>query len=253
MSEIVKSLSIENLINQRAAIAKRLESASKLLKEANDIAQVAGLGKLDYLLRHIDVFSKDWLPTMSRGLDASAWKYLMHESGLRTFMDSKARNQWDTIICERKTPELNETNIRNTFADLYDSRQKLLERGVIECFRQLSWEHSTNLPQKFGGRIILKKFCHTYNCYGRKSDALDDLVRVFSVLHSRPEPDHRNGISQRFSEASNLNKMEFMNEYFILKWFKNGNAHVKFLNLADIEKLNDILARHYPNALPPPK
>ena len=106
MSEIVKSVSIENLINQRAAIAERLETASKLLKEANDIARVAGLGKLDNLLRHVDVFSDEWLPTMAKGIDASAWKYLMHESGLRTFMDSKARDQWYTIICERKIVSL---------------------------------------------------------------------------------------------------------------------------------------------------
>ena len=35
--------------------------------------------------------------------------------------------------------------------------------------------------------------------------------------------------------------------------FKNGNAAITFTRLDLVEKLNKIIAKHYPNALPAPK
>lgn len=44
MSEIVKSVSIENLVNQRAAVASLLELGLKTLREAFTLSRVAHLG-----------------------------------------------------------------------------------------------------------------------------------------------------------------------------------------------------------------
>jgi hypothetical protein len=38
--------------------------------------------------------------------------------------------------------------------------------------------------------------------------------------------------------------------YFSLRWFGNGNGHVTFTRPDLVERLNGILARHQPNALP---
>lgn len=40
----------------------------------------------------------------------------MHESGLRSLMDAKAREDWDRSISEGNIPELTDANIRSTFA-----------------------------------------------------------------------------------------------------------------------------------------
>ena len=98
-------------------------------------------------------------------------------------------------------PEHTADNILSTFAFIHGSRGELFERGVISLFRRLSWDYKTNLPVRFGKRIIL---AHLLSIYGNDhahaflnhttTDELDDLLRVLDVLAGKPEPDHRHGM-----------------------------------------------------------
>lgn len=40
-------------------------------------------------------------------------------------------------------------------------------------------------------------------------------------------------------------------DLFEIKGFLNGNAHITFLRPDLVDRMNQILAKHYPNALPP--
>jgi hypothetical protein len=188
------------------------------------------------------------------GTDASAWQYLMHESGMRSLMDAKAREKWDRAIMDGDIPELNAANVRSTFTMLHDSRGEIFERGVISCFKNLAWHYKTNLPQKFGKRIVMTYLTSSYGY--NKCDQLDDLIRVLSVLDGKPEPDHRGGTYSMLNKAgitygNRLGTVE--NDYLAIKCFKNGNGHVTFKRLDLIDKMNLIIAKHYPGALPAPK
>ncbi|WP_321943969.1 DUF4942 domain-containing protein [Paraburkholderia tropica] len=260
MTELVKSVSVENLLRQRDAIIERIAQAKKLIDEAEAIGVSAGL---ESITRHIGdryshagsgapISAADFVDSMSRRVDASAWAYLMRESGLRTFMDATARAEWDKGIHELKTPALNVQNVMSTFQMLHDSRGELFERGVIACFRSLSWRYKTNTPFKFGKRLILTRLLteRTRNLpqfiVSARADSLDDLVRVFNVCDGKPEPDHRGGMYTVLSRASDACADL---EYFSIKWFKNGNAHLTFKRPDLVERLNRILVKHFPNAL----
>ncbi|MCS6515129.1 DUF4942 domain-containing protein, partial [Burkholderia thailandensis] len=78
---------------------------------------------------------------------------------------------------------------------------------------------------------------------------LDDLTRVCCILDGKPEPDHRHGADGLFSEAPQARRTEAENAYFHLRFFKNGNGHLTCKRLDLVEKMNQILAKHYPNAL----
>src|ERR1700726_622839 len=69
----------------------------------------------------------------------------------------------------------------------------MFDQGVIECFKKLSWEYKTNLPQKFGKRIIVSYLTYPYGINSSAVDRLDDLMRVFHVLDGKPEADYRQG------------------------------------------------------------
>ncbi|MER1483991.1 DUF4942 domain-containing protein, partial [Enterobacter hormaechei] len=43
----------------------------------------------------------------------------------------------------------------------------------------------------------------------------------------------------------------FTCEYFTVRAYKKGSAHITFTRPDLVEKVNDIIARHYPGALPP--
>lgn len=280
---VVPSVSIDNLVNQRAAVIEKINAGIDLLREAGTLAGAAHLGMprmvisntyrrgtsdersiADSYLRpardgstwEYKAESRAELTKMVRlGVDAAGWQYLMHESGLRTLMDATAREKWDKAIGEGDFPELTIPNIHSTFGMLHDSRSEMFERGVIACFKSLSWHYKTNLPARFGKRVVIANLTG-YHSHTRYNE-LDDLVRVFSVLDGKPEPDHRSGISSALSKAglgSYCGKAgEVDTDYLSIRCFKNHNGHVTFKRPELVDQMNRIIAKHYPGALPAPR
>lgn len=101
-TELVPSVSITNLANQRTAVIKRIRTALDLLAEAEQLARIAHLGFPRLVL---DNSYAHWGSTTVTGeyakraeaeqailhtIDAKGWNHLLNESGLRTFMDARA-------------------------------------------------------------------------------------------------------------------------------------------------------------------
>lgn len=271
MSEIyggalVKSISIEGLLNQRAAILQRITSARGILLEAREIDRAAGLGDdfrsfervldEDRNYRTTTILEDDALEGITKRLDSRAWQKLLHESGIRTLMDATARKEWDEKISNNDVPELTAENVRATFGMLYDSRQDIFERGVVSAFKSLSWDYKTNRPFAFGKRLVIRYLRNqvTGGFLGwpnmRRCDELDDLIRVMHVLDGKPEPDHRQGLYSILHDQERRKDALTETEYLSIRSFKNGNAHVTFKRPDLVEKMNRILAKHYPAMLP---
>ncbi|RQP34144.1 DUF4942 domain-containing protein [Burkholderia ubonensis] len=260
-TDLVKSVSIVNLANQRIAVVERVRAALDLLGEAQQLAKAAHLGfprlVLDesYGCRGRPAITGEYAKrdeaeaAIVRIIDIRGWDYLLSESGLRTFMDAQAREQWSNQIASGDVPELTAANIEATFAQLYGARGDMFERGVLQCFRRLSWNYKTNEPFKFGKRIIVRYLLSSGSPNYRVTNELDDLIRVFCVLNGKPEPDHRNGAYCLVSDVRQTRHSEAEHEYFHLRWFKNGNGHLTFKRPDLVDKMNQILAKHYPNAL----
>lgn len=263
MNELVKSISIENMLRQRDAAIERLTEAKRLIDEADSIAMGAGLGTVS---GHIGdkygrsgggapIGAPDFVESITKRVDAHGWKHLMKESGLLTLMDAKAREEWNKGVYEYTTPPLTKTNVDSTFSMLYEGRGELFERGLINCFRGLSWDYKTNQPFKLGKRIIMAYLFqkqvgnYTQSVNHHAADKLDDLVRVFSVLDGKPEPDYRNGANSRLSDAARKRERFAELEYFDIVWFKNGNGHLTFKRPELVEQINKVIAKNFPNAL----
>ena len=86
-----------------------------------------------------------------------------------------------------------------------------------------------------------------------KTDMLDDLTRVFSVLDGKPEPDFRRGWYGRISDCRTTSDPDAEDAYMSIRSFRNGNGHVTFKRPDLVDKMNLIIAKHYPGALPAPK
>ena len=131
----------------------------------------------------------------------------------------------------------------------------MFERGVIECFKRLSWCYKTNRPFAFGKRIVMT-YIRSYGHFSHdKLDHIADLQRVFCILDGKPEEDHRSGIYRRLSDAERgrlgtVTAGTHDDVYMHFRWFKNGNAHITFKRMDLVDKMNAILAKHYPGALP---
>lgn len=259
--EIIKSTNVEYIINQRNAAIKLIEDSSDKLRAAKEITDNAGLGDCAGWVKSRNgggcLNVDDFLNTATKEIDSAAWQHLMSESGMRTFMDTEAKRDWDEKICERDVPELTLKNVISTFEHLLERRGELFERGVINIYKGLSWDYKTNSPCKFGKRIILDNAVSYSPIWGfstnNKLDTLADLERIMAVLEQKPEPDHRENISQKVDGKILRRDGEdtYENDEFIVRWYKKGTMHVTFKQPGLIEKLNAILAKHYPEALPP--
>lgn len=254
-SDIIKSVSFANLLNQRDAIHERITQAQALLHEAYVLAEAAHMGNLkDHLQPRyhgtsINIATIDGRDEVLKRLDGEAWKYLMEESGVKSYMDATARKEWGEAIANGTHPPMSRENVAATFRTLYESRGEMFERGVLAIFKGLAWDYKTNQPFKFGKRVILSHFSSSY-VYAGGCDRLDDLQRVCCILDGKPEPDIRNGVGYAVRSVHRLARPgHWAGEYFKLAWFKKGTAHVTFLRSDLVEQMNRILVKHYPGAL----
>lgn len=254
MNEIVKSISVANMVNQRDAVVSRLVEALRLIDEAKELAEAAHVGCPRLMLdgpRGRVAFGSGDVAQLLGTVDGPAWRHLLSESGLRSLMDAKSRAQWDELTHKGEVPPLTFENVAATFEQLHGARADMFERGVLEVFRRLSWDYKTNQPCKFGKKVILRYFLDGFGFVNHQSaNEVDDLARVFHVLDGRPEPDHRRGTFHRVSEAKHQSLDFDETEFFTLKWFKKGTAHLTFKRADLVEQMNRILAKHHPNALP---
>lgn len=260
---VVSSISIEGLLSKRAAVVSQLTSARALLGDIERYMTDGNMFTTEYRrfawiingTQHTcrnHLLEDECMAGIIARLDASCWSKLMHESGLLTFMDAKARREFAEKIEKCQTPPLTMENIEETFTALYNSRGDMFDRGVIACFKKLSWCYKTNNPVMFGKRII-KTYLTTYGSFSHTTlNDLDDLQRVFRVVDGKVEEDHRNCLSSRMYALNGRSALtgRFTDEYMDIKWFKNGNGHITFTKPAVVDKLNSIIAKHYPGALP---
>lgn len=265
--DIVPSVSIANVINQRDGLVSRLTTILNNLADAQKTAKECGLrfpcfsvvasdyaryNSNPYLLTgsmpvndHGPIVSK-----LTQYIDASAWEHLMLTSGIFSLLDAQARKKWRDHIATCDVVPLSADSIRSTFGDLYASRGEMFERGVIDCYRALSWHYKSNSPVKFGKRIVVHLGPVSQYPAQRGCDALDDLTRVFCALDKRPEPDHRIAIYQIAMIAYRAKSPIFETDFLSVRRYQNGNAHVTFKRADLVDALNTVLANHYPNALP---
>ena len=267
-TEPIPSISLQALLQRRDAAVERLQTIFQAVKEYGEIgdalAMVIKQGDHEYTSNAGYKFrapfnrhgndspgTQDWLTTATASVDAALWDLLLDGSGLRTFLDAAARKEWDQQIEKNETPPLTADNIRATFAGLHSRRGEFFERGVVGVFRSLSWDYKTNLPRMFGKRIIVGCLVDSWGhpCQ-RASDSLDDLLRAFHILDGKPEPDHRSGVRARLWAHRDSGAL-LEDPYLSIRTYKNGNGHVTLLRQDLVEELNRIIARAFPNALPP--
>lgn len=150
-------------------------------------------------------------------------------------------------------PEVTVDNVRATLERLAGDADMIWRRGIANAFSRLDRRFRSHDGFKVGARIILERAFNGHGrwnyYYGEQKDALLDIERAFLVLDGGT-------VSSSYSpaigaiEASRRNifdptQSECETEYFRVRIFKNGNAHLWFRRDDLVEKVNRILANYY--------
>lgn len=261
MTELIKSVSIAAMLGRRDALAEKVKSMRAEYMAIKDLLHGSGFcdastllfGKYttDYGSLFYEANRSDPIELALKRLDASGWDYLMKESGMYTFMDSKARDEWREKISKLETPPFTESNIAATFSQLHEARGDIFERGLLNCLKSLCWDYKNNRPHKFAKKVIIRGTVDKglWPVYST-CDRIDDLIRCFYVLDGKPEPDHRGGTYNVIHQMRKDHTSTATTPYYHLKVYSGaGTGHVTFLRPELVDKMNEIIAKHYPEAL----
>ncbi|ELN2577491.1 DUF4942 domain-containing protein [Enterobacter kobei] len=261
---VICSTSIERIVTGRHAALAQIEALIQQLDDISALTASIGGGRAnEWAVRQ---YRYDcWLmekpatamKAITRNLDRSLWRDLMQRSGMLSLMDAQAREQWYNSLEKDDIPAICEENILSTFKQLHQSKGEVFERGVINVFKGLSWDFKSNSPCKFGKKIIVNglvkhdRWGFGLN-WGWQRDRLADLERMLMLLDGKPVPDNRADVTRRLGDHihENRHRNRYEDEMFVITYFQKGTAHIVFRRADLTEKLNDIIARHYPGILP---
>lgn len=265
-SELINSTNIERIITGRDTALVQIE---QLIQQLNAFSQlttgIGGGNAADWAMKQGHRYDC-WLmekpekamPAITRNIDRSLWRELMLKSGMLSLMDAQARDQWHLNLEDGDLPAISEANILSTFEQLHQSKAEVFERGIINVFKGLSWDYKTNSPCFFGKKIIISSLV-THNrwgynlTWGFRRDQLADLERMLFLLDGKAIPDNRADISINLMNhiRDNPGKDVYDDTYFSIRYFQKGTAHLTFKRPELVQKMNDIIAKHYPDQLPP--
>lgn len=78
------------------------------------------------------------------------------------------------------------------------------------------------------------------------------LERVLRLLDGKPLPDNRGDITTRLNEHICTNRQmakDYQDDYLRIRYFMKGSAHIVFRKPELIDKMNEIIVKHYPRML----
>ncbi|ATF90981.1 DUF4942 domain-containing protein [Cedecea neteri] len=263
-TDVICSTSIERIVTGRNAALTRIES---LISELDDISilthDIGGGTGQEWGMREghrYDCWFTEKpvkaMKAMTRNIDRRIWRDLMNKSGMLSLMDAQARDEWHKSLEKDDIPAISEDNILSTFEQLHQSKGEVFERGVINVFKGLSWDYRTNNPCYFGKNIIVNnlvkydKWGYSLS-WGWRRDQLADLERMLFLLDGKTIPDNRHDVTIRLMDfiRDNPRQQVFEDDLFTIRLFQKGSGHITFKRMDLVEKMNDIIAKHYPGML----
>ncbi|UPQ70169.1 DUF4942 domain-containing protein [Kluyvera ascorbata] len=263
-TDVICSTSIERIVTGRNAALDKIEELIHQLDDLSTLTSSIGGGTSQewgmrqgrrydcWFTEKTEVAMK----AITHNIDRSIWRDLMQRSGMLSLMDAQARDEWYKSLEKDDIPTISDANILSTFEQLHQSKGEVFERGVINVFKGLSWNYKSNSPCKFGKKIIVDGLVK-YNRWGFslnwgwQLDRLADLERMLMLLDGKPIPDNRADVTRRLSDHidENRHNTNYEDEIFTIMYFQKGTAHITFKRPELVDKINDIIAKHYPAML----
>ncbi|MCT4557238.1 MAG: DUF4942 domain-containing protein [Pelagimonas sp.] len=262
---------IEDIVAARdAALAKiadaagALQGAYELAEEANAFARKAQCGRKYWGVdrthnkHYTNLFPNGFNPAESveifrRQLDASVWSYLWESTGIRDLMDATAAREFDQGLRE-DVPPVTIDDVRATFETLMGSADLIFARGLAVAFSRLDSRFKSHDAFKLGSRMIVDRaFSEFSGGFNRTwaEETIIDVERVFAKLDDEA-PAGRGLIQEIDADRPGYGPQQSLTEsnYFRIRGFKNGNAHLWFTRDDLVEKANRILADYYGEVIP---
>lgn len=265
MNAIVPRATIDSIVGGRTLALAAFEAAFDTLMSARTLSQFAPAPGLSFDWSGRERFARPderdkFLTRVRQDIDRGIWNHLLLATNLERLMDATARDQFRDQL-EKDPPEATVDNCFATMSALIGDADLIFKRGIATAFSKLDRRFRTHDGFKIGAKVILGRAFQDFggwNHYRRHNETLRDIERTFLTLDGRPHPDYSGGFlgvvetARRDSYVPGsltLRAFECEDDYFRLRVFKNGNAHLWFKRADLVEQVNRLLADYYGGAL----
>jgi predicted RNA methylase len=235
------------------------QSDARELKEFNDAVQLPD--------------KNVYLSVARKLLNLRCWHYVVDRCGMRQLMDAQAKRELDEqlrYVAERPkgrrelitdddaskgAPPFTSENVRATMIRFAGEADTIWRRGIANVFSDLDRRFRSHDGFKVGGRIILNHFVESggyIRTYGASADRFRDIERTFKILDGRDPRLARSDFLYTVEEERKKLGLGWRpgqsvheNEFFRVRVYQNGNAHLWFCRDDLVEKVNKELAAYY--------
>lgn len=167
-------------------------------------------------------------------------------------------------------PPVTVENIMATLEQFAMNAETIFQRGIANAFSKLDRRFRSHNGFKIGGRIILTRCFNEYGSWNWHRDersTLIDIERTFAILDGKLADLHKQQGDNEAERKGGRRAIHFMKtigaidmarkdhigasqsyaetEYFRVRIYKNGNAHLYFTRDDLVVKVNKLLAAYY--------
>jgi len=261
MHDLIRRESIEELCAHRdRALALYAEGWDVFKAAGMELNKAAPTGRFDFPSSGyrdrpmIDLPGKEeFMGKMRVEIDRAVWRHLMQFGQFETIMDKAERDRFRAGIDGPDVPEATPENCFATFQSLVAQSGEIFRRGIANAFAGLDRRFRSHDGFKIGSRVVLTYFHREGYCYtsDRVYETIRDIEKTFRILDGKPPAERGDDIVAKANAAMDSRNPQCVveDEYFRLKAFKNGNAHLWFKRDDLLLKVNALLAEYYGEAL----
>ena len=245
-TELIERQTVKTLVKNYELALSELRQGLAMLSSA--YSRVGDLWKRD--LRGGDLNSSDTITDCEIHIRRQQWRKIIKQLDIDKIMSIEAKNKLDKQLCdynsEDNLPELTVENVFEVLQGFIGNSDKYFQEAIKEVFDWLRpgrWDtHKTNKKFYVGEKVIINGGINVDQWFMRinyyDEPRLTALDNVFHLLDGQGCTKYPFDFKTVLAAACTEKKFDCQTEYFLCKWYLNGNLHITFRRLDLLKKLN---------------
>ncbi len=242
-TDVALRKTMQEYVDSRNHVLKMYEDGRRLLSDA----EFAMRESCQYGISG-SAQPRDNVDEVRRSIDAQFWRETFKRTGVTQLMDAQASKELQTSL-EKQPPAFTRENIQTQYLSLSQEADMMFRRGIVNTFHRMDPDYWTNnnKPYEIGRRSILNRMFDTWSTNLRVnynySAEWNDIDRVIHVLDFKEHTPH--GLETKLNSHFATTSEPYEDEYFQIKGFRNGNAHLLIKRDDLIGRINREIAAYY--------
>jgi predicted RNA methylase len=259
MNQIITRASIAEIARHRNAALAAFERARFMENEAREqMAEAARILKVAAPFAAGLFSTHDVKDITDRHyIDGRVWDSVIHSTELNHLMDKKAKDELRQQLMT-DAPEFTEETAYATIEQFMAESGMIFRRGIAEMFSNLDRRFRSHSGWKIGSRVILSRMFDDNGWWNYHSDhrsTLQDIERTFLILDGRkPVADYAGIVgvleNHRRLDGRGARQSEVESEFYTIRIFMNGNAHLWFKRDDLVAQANRMIGEYYGEVIP---